>query len=306
MFGAHLSISGGLENALIQARHLGMECVQVFTKNQRQWATKPLHQEQIDLWHQHLKSSKVESTVSHDSYLINLAAVDKEIREKSIRLFVDEIERCEALAIPYLVMHPGAHVGQGESKGITRVVAALNRIHRSLKGYKTITCLEITAGQGTTLGYRFEHLRAILDRVKEPERLAVCFDTAHALAAGYDLTSHAGAKAVFQEFDDVIGLDRLKAFHLNDSKVERGKRVDRHENIGHGHVSIEAFRYLVNHAAFKRIPKILETPKGTDSRGRDWDRVNLATLRRLTQISGGKKATKSSTTLRKKPTRSSR
>ncbi len=288
MFGAHLSVAGGLENALIEAAELKMECVQVFTKNQRQWAAKPLNSEQIDLWNTHLKSSGVRTTVSHDSYLINLAAADTTIRTKSIKLFIEEIERCEALGIPFLVTHPGAHVGQGEKKGIARVVAALNRVHRALKGYRTITCLEITAGQGTTLGYRFEHLREIIDGVNEPERLGACFDTAHALAAGYDLTSHAGAKSVFQKFDDTVGLGQLRVFHLNDSKVERGRRVDRHEHIGHGHVSLDAFRYIVNAPAFRKLPKILETPKGTDPRGRQWDSVNMTKLKRLMKISTSK------------------
>ncbi|MCZ6793169.1 MAG: deoxyribonuclease IV [Planctomycetota bacterium] len=281
MFGSHLSTAGGLENALIRAREMNMECVQVFTKNQRQWASKPLTGEQIRRWREHVESTGIREIVSHDSYLINLAASDRTIREKSIRLFREEIERCEALEIPYLVTHPGAHVGQGEAKGLDRVVRALDRVHRGLRGYRTVTCLEITAGQGTTLGYRFDHLRTIRDGVREPERLTVCFDTAHALAAGYDLTSRAGARRVFDEFDDVIGREHLRVFHLNDSKVPRGRRVDRHEHIGQGHVSLEAFAYIVNHREFRSVPKILETPKGVDGRGREWDEVNLSVLRKL-------------------------
>ena len=292
MFGSHLSIAGGLENALIQARELDMDCVQIFTRNQRQWSAKPLTDEQIRVWHLHLASCGIGKTVSHDSYLINLAAVDPIIREKSIRLFIDEVERCEALGIPYLVTHPGAHVGQGEARGLRLVIQALDRIHRSLAGYRTLTCLEITAGQGTTLGHRFEQLRSIREGVREPERLAACFDTAHALAAGYDLTSAAGAREVIQEFDDVIGIDRLRVFHLNDSKIPRGGRVDRHEHIGHGHVSLEAFRHIVNHPAFRGVPKILETPKGPDEKGREWDEVNLETLKGL--MRKGRQAKKAS------------
>ncbi len=281
MFGSHLSVAGGLENALIEAQKLGFECVQVFTKNQRQWHAKPLTDEQVAAWKKHLKGSGIKKTVSHDSYLINLASTNRDTREKSIRLFVDEVERCEALGIPYLVTHPGAHLGLGEKKGLERVAKALDRVHKSLAGYDTLTCLEITAGQGSSLGYRFEHLREIIDRVREPERLRVCFDTAHALAAGYDLTSAAGAKSVFQEFDSVLGLDLLRVFHLNDSKVERGKRVDRHEHIGYGYVALAAFGYIVNHAKFRRVPKILETPKELDDQGEEWDVVNVRALQGL-------------------------
>ena len=266
-----------------------MDCVQVFTKNQRQWAAKPLTDEQIAVWKKHLESTGVREVVSHDSYLINLAAPVKETREKSIHLFVDEIERCEALGIPYLVTHPGAHVGLGETKGLQRVAKALDRVHKSLPGYGTLTCLEITAGQGTGLGYRFEHLRTIIDSVKEPQRLGVCFDTAHALAAGYPLDSAAGTRAAFDEFADTLGLERLKVFHLNDSKVPLAKRVDRHEHIGLGHVSLDAFRFIVNHEDFRNVPKILETPKGPAEDGREWDLVNLEKLKKLVRKRRGAK-----------------
>ncbi len=279
MFGSHLSIAGGMHNALIAARELGMNCVQVFTKNQRQWAAPPLKKEDVDLWFEHRESTGIEHVVSHDSYLINLASPKKDVREKSIKLYVDEVERCEALGIPHLVMHPGAHLGVGEEKGLARVAAAFDRIHKKLPGYKTLTCLEITAGQGTTLGYTLEHLRTIIDSVAEPGRMAVCLDTAHALAAGYDLTGEKGAKGFVKEIDAVLGLERVKVLHVNDSKVERGRRVDRHEHIGHGHVSLDAFRVLCR--KFKGVPKILETPKADAPDGRPWDTVNLETLRGL-------------------------
>lgn len=281
MFGSHLSIAGGLHHALLEAKRLKMDCVQIFTKNQRQWAAPDLSEVQVTTWRDHIKSTSIRSTVSHDSYLINLASPDRALRDRSINLFRHELRNCASLEIPYLVTHPGAHMGQGETAGLKRVATALNRAHRSLRGCRVITCLEITAGQGTGLGYRFEHLQRIIDSVSEPERLAVCIDTAHALAAGYDLTSAAGAKAVLHELDDVIGLNRVRVLHVNDSKVPRGKRVDRHEHIGRGHVARDAFATILKHRAFTNVPKILETPKGKDDQGRNLDKLNLQRLRRL-------------------------
>ncbi|MEX0777805.1 MAG: deoxyribonuclease IV [Phycisphaeraceae bacterium] len=285
MFGSHLSIAGGLHNALLKARELGMDCVQVFTRNQRQWSAPPLTEDEVRTWNAHRRSTKVNMVVSHDSYLINLASINGDVRGKSIALFRDELERCEALAIPYLVTHPGAHLGAGEEAGLTAVAMALDEIHDALPGYRTVTCLEITAGQGTSLGHSFEHLRRIIEQVKDPARLAVCLDTAHLLAAGYDLTSAKGAQATLDEMDDVLGLKLVKAIHMNDSKTPRGSRVDRHAHIGQGHVSREAFRVLVNHRAFRKTPKLLETPKEDAPDGRPWDVINLAVLRRLVKKS---------------------
>lgn len=281
MFGSHLSIAGGLHLALLEAQRLKMDCVQIFTKNQRQWKTPALSKEQIAAWHDHVRSTGILSTVSHDSYLINLASPDRSVREKSIALFRQELRHCDDLDIPFLVAHPGSHMGAGEVVGLKRVIRALDRVHRDLSGCGVITCLEITAGQGTGLGYRFEHLRTVMDGVREPDRLAICFDTAHALAAGYDLTSAAGAKGVLQELNDVIGARHVRVLHVNDSRVPRGKRVDRHEHIGKGHVARAAFGVLLRHCAFTHVPKILETPKGEDDKGRNLDTLNLQRLRRL-------------------------
>lgn len=291
MFGTHLSIAGGLHNALIQANDFNIECLQIFTSNQRQWPVKPLTSDQIELWQHHLRETEVKQVVSHDSYLINLASGQRELREKSIRHFINELKRCQILDIPYLVAHPGAHMGDGEAMGLKRVGSALNRIHKATAGYKTTICLEITAGQGTGLGHTFEQLRKIIDIVSCPERVAICFDTAHGLAAGYDLTSKKGALAVLDEFDDVIGLDLIKVIHVNDSKVRRGSRVDRHEHIGYGHVSCDAFKVIVNHRKFRCVPKILETPKGIAPDGQPWDLVNLETLRKMIKTSRRKKNT---------------
>ena len=281
MFGSHLSIAGGMENALIKARDLGMDCVQVFTKNQKQWKAPPLTSAQIDAWLEHMASTGITEVVSHDSYLINLASADAGMHEKSMRAFADEMLRCELLGIPHLVTHPGAHLGQGEAAGLKRVAESLDCLHDAMPDAKVITCLEVTAGQGTSLGHRLEHLADIIGGVEAPQRLGVCLDTAHLLAAGYDLTNEAGAKAVLKEVDQTVGLDRVKVLHLNDSKIPRGKRVDRHEHIGHGHVSLDAFRVIVNHPKFKRVPKILETAKDLSPDGRPWDAVNLETLRSL-------------------------
>lgn len=281
VFGSHLSIAGGMENALVKARELGMGCVQVFTKNQKQWKAPPLTTAQIDTWLEHMASAGITEVVSHDSYLINLASPKDDIRGKSFALYGEELIRCHALGIPNLVMHPGAHLGTGEDQGLARVAESLNRVHDVLPDVAVTTCLEITAGQGTGLGYTFEHLAAIIDQVDADDRLGVCLDTAHLIAAGYDLTSQAGAKAVLKECDRVIGLERIRVLHLNDSKVERGRRVDRHEHIGKGFVSLDAFAVFINHPKLRKLPMILETPKDDAPDGRPWDLVNLETLRGL-------------------------
>ena len=269
-----------MDQALIAADGLGMDCVQVFTANQRQWKPKPPDADAIAAWHDQLAATPM-PVVSHDSYLINLASGNASTREKSVALFRAELERCEALAIPHVVMHPGAHLGAGRDEGIRRIARCFDRLHRDLPGYRVVTLLEVTAGQGTTLGERFEHLAAIRDAVTEPDRLAVCLDTCHLLAAGYDLTSAAGARATLDELDDVLGLDLVRCVHMNDSKHPRGSRKDRHDHIGQGHVALDAFAVFVHEPAFATVPKVLETPKGDADDGRPWDTVNLDTLRKL-------------------------
>lgn len=281
MFGSHLSIAGGMENALIEADRLGMDCVQVFTKNQRQWRVPPLKDEQVEAWHEHMRSTGITDTVSHDSYLINLASPKPDAREKSIDLYRDELTRCDTLAIPYLVMHPGAHLKSGEEAGLQKIIDAFDELHDDLPDLKVITCLEITAGQGTNLGYRLEHLATIMEGVAAPQRMGVCLDTAHLLAAGYDLTSAEGARETLKQVDKTVGLAHVHVLHLNDSKTELNSRKDRHEHIGHGYVALEAFEVIVNEPAFADIAKILETPKEDAPDGRPWDTVNLETLRGL-------------------------
>lgn len=280
MFGSHLSIAGGLHNALLEAEKLGCETVQVFTKNQQQWKCSPLGAEPIANWRSHCDRLKFKQTVSHDSYLINLASPDPALRQKSIELFMVELSRCVALKIPYLVTHPGAHMGEGEAIGLRRVAAALNEVHAVVPADGVITCLEITAGQGSSLGYKLEHLAEIISLVAAPRRLGVCLDTAHLFAAGYDYRGRKYA-AFRKQVQKTVGLSRVKVLHINDSKKDLGSRVDRHEHIGRGKIGVEGFKPFVRDEAFAKVPKILETEKGKDEQGRSWDAVNLEVLRSL-------------------------
>jgi len=270
-----------MHNALIEAERLEMDCVQVFTKNQRQWDAPPLDPADVQSWFEHRRAGSVAVVTSHASYLINMASPGGPTLDKSLPAMREELERCEQLRIPLLVVHPGSHLGDGEDTGIARIVESLDRVHADLPGYSTITCLENTAGQGTNLGHDLGQLRRILDGVGEPERLSVCLDTAHALAAGYPLDTDSGGRRFLQEVESVLGLDNVCAMHLNDSKTPRGSRVDRHEQIGHGHVALGAFRTIVRNRKLRNVPKILETPKGQTPEGLEWDAVNLETLRGL-------------------------
>lgn len=281
MFGSHLSVAGGMHNALIEARRLGFESVQVFTKNQRQWSPPPLSQKVIDEWKAHLAQTGIRQPVSHASYLINLAATNPQTRKQSIDTFVEELTRCQRLDIGLLVLHPGAHLGAGEEQGIAAIAQAIDEAHARLPDCPVLTCLEITAGQGTCVGHELWHLRKIIEQCQAAKRMAVCIDTAHALAAGYDLTGAAGAKDFLKQMDDELGLDRIKAMHINDSKTARGSRVDRHQHLGLGHVNMEAVGVLIRNDHLRTIPKILETPKETHDSGRDWDSVNLELLRKM-------------------------
>ncbi len=280
MFGSHLSIAGGLCNALTKAQQLSFDTVQIFTKNQQQWQYPPLTAEQADPWKAQCTKLKFKHTVSHDSYLINLASPDDMLWRKSIDLFAEELRRCSLLAIPYLVTHPGAHLGSGDEVGLARVAKALDTVHQMIPKATTITCLESTAGQGTSLGHRLEHLASIIERSSHPERLAVCLDTAHLFAAGYDFRGRKFA-GFMREIERTIGISRVKVWHLNDSKKALGSRVDRHEHIGRGTIGFDGFRPIVREKRFKNVPKILETAKEKDAQGRDWDTVNLETLRGL-------------------------
>jgi deoxyribonuclease IV len=285
MFGSHLSIAGGLHNALLEAERLGFDIVQIFTKNQQQWRVPPLPEEQIRLWKENARRLKFKKTVSHASYLINLASPDDLLWQKSVDLFIEEISRCALLGIPYLVIHPGAHMGAGEEVGLKRVAAALDVAHATANVEGVTTCLEITAGQGSSVGHRLEHLAGIIDRAKCGKRLGVCLDTAHLFAAGYDFRGRKYA-AFRKEVDRLLGIRRVKVLHLNDSKKDLGSRVDRHDHIGHGKIGLEGFRPFVRDKAFASIPKILETPKEKAPDGRDWDTVNAEALKGLMRTAG--------------------
>ena len=278
LLGAHMSIAGGVQNALLQGKEVGCETVQIFTKSSRQWTAKPLSEEEIARFRAAKEETGITTVVAHDSYLYNFAAPNEILRKKSVAGLIDEMQRCEALGVVYLIAHPGAHVGSGENTGIKTIAKSIDEMHKACPGFTTQLAIEITAGQGSNLGYKFNQVRQIIDATKAPERLRVCFDTEHAFAAGYDLRSQDGYEQTFTEFAETIGLDRLVAFHLNDSKKDLGCRVDRHEHIGKGFLGLETFRLLLNDQRFWGLPMCLETPKSADCHE---DRENLALLHSL-------------------------
>lgn len=267
ILGAHTSVAGGLHTAFERGLKSSCEAIQVFTKNGNQWKAKELMPDDIGKWQTAADSSRITPILAHDSYLINLATPDPELWQKSLDAFRVEIERCAALHIPYLVTHAGSHVGSGEEAGLKRIAEAVNRLHAEM-GFRGVTILfETTAGQGTALGYKFEHWGQLLELLDHPDWVGFCFDTCHVFASGYDLKTPEGYEQTMQEFQRNIGLERIMAFHLNDSKKGLGCRVDRHENIGKGELGLEPFRYLVNDVRFKAVPGILETPPLEDSDG---------------------------------------
>jgi deoxyribonuclease-4 len=295
LLGAHLSIAGGFEKAIAAATALGLETVQIFTHAPSRWEVKPhstksgqqttwvgtpIAAEQATVFRQALTASTLQQATAHDSYLINLAAPDEALRAKSIAGFANEIARAEALGLRYLVTHPGAHVGTGEETGLARVAEGLNTAIRQNPRANVVVLLETTAGQGTCLGHRFEHIAQLLNSVSEPARFGVCVDTCHIFAAGYDLRSDAAYDATFAEFDRVVGLRQIKLFHVNDSVKPLGSRVDRHAGIGLGQIGDTAFRRLLTDPRFQELPMILETPK-EDADGQPMDPVNLDKLRRF-------------------------
>jgi deoxyribonuclease IV len=279
--GAHMSIAGGIFNAPERGVKVGCGVIQVFTQNSNQWRGKPVSDSDALLFKEKWAESGLHEIVSHDIYLINLAAAPGEIREKSLAAFREEMERCARLGIGKIVMHPGAHLGEGEETGIGRICAAFDRLIGEVPEYTGKVLLETTAGQGSNVGYTFEQLRAIIDGSAFPDRFAVCYDTCHTFAAGYDITTPAGYARVFGEFDRILGLGRLQCFHVNDSVKGVGCRVDRHAHIGNGAMGLEGFRLLVNDPRFAKVPKILETPKGDDD---EMDVVNLKTLRDMIKL----------------------
>jgi len=280
LFGAHLSIAGGHHRAAQAAARLECLSVQIFTKSNNQWNAKPLTKDQISAFQSAVAEAGLKATVGHTSYLINLASPDDALWNKSIEALVVELERAEALGLSDLVLHPGAHVGSGEEAGLNRIAQALDQVHRRTAGDRCRIALETTAGQGSHLGHRFEHLREILDRVAEPDRLSLCADTCHLFAAGYRLGRPDEYNETMKLLDQIVGLDRLQVWHLNDSQKPCGSRVDRHAGLGRGQMGLEPFARIIRDPRFAAVPLILETPKGTEA-GEDLDAVNLRVLRQL-------------------------
>jgi deoxyribonuclease-4 len=279
-FGAHMSIAGGYERAVRAAHAVDFRTVQLFTKNNNQWNATPISAEHVALFRQALTETGIIEPVAHTSYLINMASPDVALWQKSIDAMTVEVERCGLLGITDLVVHPGSHMGEGEEAGLERIAQALDRVHARTIGLGVTIDLETTAGQGTNLGYRFEHLRDILQRVAHPERLGVCADTCHIFAAGYSMGTPKEYDETIDRLDRSVGLRNLRVWHLNDSCRECGSRVDRHAAIGAGHMGLEPFRHLVNDSRFRDLPMILETPKGIED-GEDLDARNLKVLRQL-------------------------
>jgi deoxyribonuclease-4 len=302
LLGAHCSIAGGVHKAVEEAHRLGCDVVQLFTgnsrswagltlqtgsqsgklltKNNMQWAAKAISQEEAEQFERSLKELKIGHPVSHASYLINLASPNEPLRKKSIEAMIVELQRADRLGIPYVIVHPGASMTLSEEEGIELVGRSINEIHRRTKSGKAQVTLELTAGQGTCLGCSLASLAAMIGHLRKSERVGVCVDTCHAFAAGVDLRDRKKYQAFWREFDELLGLDRLKAIHLNDSKRELGSRVDRHEHIGRGKMGPEAFRHVLKDNRLRQVPMYIETEKGQHEE-ESWDAINLRTLRKL-------------------------
>jgi deoxyribonuclease-4 len=278
LLGAHMSIAGGVRMSIQRARSIGCTAMQIFVKNNMQWFARPLTRQAIRGFLKHSQHRELLSIFAHANYLINLAATNPQCHANSLRALSEELIRADQLRLPFLVLHPGAHLGAGEEAGLERIIESIDCVLSGVSKIKTRIALETTAGQGSCLGNKFEQLAYIISRVREPERLCVCLDTAHIFAAGYNIGSELAIQKTFHEFDRILGRDRLVAVHLNDSKTARGSRVDRHEHIGKGKIGLEAFRFIMRDGRFGEIPKVLETPKGRDLAE---DVMNLKKLRAL-------------------------
>ncbi len=276
--GAHMSIAGGLEKAIERGASIGCTAIQIFTKNSNQWRTPSLSEKEIRAFKTQRDAWGKGSLFAHDSYLINLGSPDEVLFRKSLSAFQEEYDRCGQLDLDFLVMHPGAHVGAGEEGCLAQIARAVQTVLGHSPGVRTKILFEVTAGQGSNVGYRFEHLKFLLEKSGPAERLGICFDTCHVFAAGYDLRTQKVYEETMAEFDRIVGTKNIRAFHLNDSKKGLNCRVDRHEHIGKGAIGLEGFRALMNDGRFRDVPKVLETPKGEDMAE---DVMNLKTLRRL-------------------------
>jgi len=273
--GAHMSIAGGLDKALLRGHELGCETIQIFTRSPRQWRPRVLEPEEADRFKRNQVETGIDPVVAHDCYLINLASSNEELWRNSLLVLREEIGHCGALDIPYLVMHPGAHLGSGEEAGLRRIAQGLDEVGELARDSGVEVWLENTAGQGTSLGFLFEQLAEVLRLADDDSWLGACFDTCHAFAAGYDLRTPDGYENTWRQLDRCLGLERVKVIHINDAKGDLGSRVDRHEHIGQGSLGLEPFRMLLNDPRFLEVPMLLETPKGPEGLE---DRENLDTL----------------------------
>ena len=274
LLGAHMSIAGGIEKSLLRGHELKCNTIQIFTKSSRSWHEKQLKESEIIAFHEAEKKTGIDPVISHCNYLVNLASPDRSIYQKSVSSMFSEMERCELLGIECLVMHPGSHKGSGEAAGIEKIADAINLLHQKTSGFRVKILLETTAGQGTNLGYRLEQIAGIIERVEEKSRIEFCLDTCHVFAAGYELRTEDGYQKIFKDVEELIGMEKLKVLHLNDSRGDCGSRVDRHEHIGKGMIGEMPFRWIMNDEHLKNIPKIIETPKVENN-----DRDNLQLLR---------------------------
>jgi deoxyribonuclease IV len=277
-FGAHESIAGGVANAIERGKKATCDTIQIFNKSNSQWRAAKLKPDDVDRYFELQEELGVSVATSHSSYLINIASPDPMLNDKSYKSLKEEMERCNQLKIPNLVLHPGSHVGSGEEAGLDRVAEATNRLFDNLENNQCWLLYEATAGQGTNLGYKFEQLAYLIDKVEDKDHIGVCLDTCHIFAAGYGITDPKDYKKTMKHFDEVVGLDRLRIFHINDSKQPFESRRDRHEHLGQGHIGIEAFRNIVNDKRLAKVPLILETPKEEDLKE---DIENLRLLRSL-------------------------
>jgi len=282
LLGAHLSTAGGVDKAFDSAVELNCTAFQIFTKSNRQWRARELKPKEIERYHHRQEETGIAPVVCHASYLLNLGNPKDEIWQKSLDALIIELERCELLKIPYLVLHPGAHLDSGVEAGVARVAQALDIVHERLPDYQVKTALEITAGQGTALGATFEEIKAIINACQQGDRLVVCFDTCHALVAGYEFRTPESYREMMNKFDQIVGLDLLRVIHVNDSQKELGSHVDRHDHIGDGCIGLEPFGYFFNDSRLKKVPFLLETPVDDDP---DDNIRNLNALRGLIERS---------------------
>lgn len=280
-FGVRESISGGFDAAVKKVKANGFDCIQIFSANASRWDAKPILASESEKFQRALAETGISRPLIHDSYLINIASANPELLEKSINAFREELERAAALGIPQVVMHPGSAKDDTRESALSRAAQSFDRIFEAIPENKTTVLIETMAGQGSCLGSTFEEIASIIRASDHPDRFGVCFDTCHSFVAGYDIATRDGYERAFEEFDKTIGLERLKAFHLNDTEKGLGSHLDRHAHIGMGALGEDAFRFIVNDPRFKELPMYLETPKGTTEDGQEWDVINLQRLRSL-------------------------